>query len=399
MEENARLRILALGGLSLASFAGLVASVIRLPTAGWPAIVIIAGFVTAVFAIRKLAQERPLLNSPPLPREEGSLKDAIIDSLDRAVIVCTPEGIVKIANTQAKELLKAPGIEGKNLHHIAMSNDVVEVLDQVVAGDVPVSRDFDVDYPEQRSLRVRAFKVDTALIALWIADVSDIRRLETVRRDFVANVSHELRTPMASIRAIAEMLEDDPDVSKAELDRYLQKIIAEVDRLTLLSQDLLTLAAAESSPPEPTEINLAEIARYAIQQLEQPAHAKGLSIEIDAPKSLIALGDRPQVIQVAMNLLQNAIRYTNEGGVKVRVYESGDEAVFEVEDTGIGISKEHLPRIFERFYRVDAARSRATGGTGLGLAIVRHITESMGGKVEMESEPSVGSVFRVRLPL
>jgi two-component system phosphate regulon sensor histidine kinase PhoR len=236
-------------------------------------------------------------------------------------------------------------------------------------------------------------------VALWIADVSDIRRLETVRRDFVGNVSHELRTPMASIRAMAETIEDDPEITIQERDQYLDKIIAEVDRLTLLSEDLLTLAAAETKPAEQSEVDLADIARYAVQQMEGHAAAKNLSVQIDAPASQPALGDRPQLIQVAVNLLQNAIRYTNMGGAKVRVYEDGHEAVLEVSDTGIGIGREHLPRIFERFYRVDAARSSETGGTGLGLAIVRHITEGLGGRVEVESELGKGSTFRVRLPL
>lgn len=332
-------------------------------------------------------------------RDESLLKDEIIDSLDRAVIVCDTEGIVKIANTQAKELLKAPTLEGKNLHHIALSNDIADVLDSAVAADVPVSREFDVDYPEPRSLRVRAFKVNEGDVALWIADVSDIRRLETVRRDFVANVSHELRTPMASIRAMAETIEDDPEIILEERDGYLKKIIAEVDRLTLVSEDLLTLAAAEAQPAAQAEIDLAEIARYAVQQLENHASPRGLTLKIEAPTTQPALGDKQQVIQVAMNLLQNAIRYTNIGGATVRVYEEGHDAVLEVSDTGIGIGKEHLPRIFERFYRVDAARSRATGGTGLGLAIVRHITEGLGGRVEVESELGKGSTFRVRLPL
>jgi two-component system phosphate regulon sensor histidine kinase PhoR len=288
-----------------------------------------------------------------------------------------------------------------NLHHVALSQGFATLVDEAFStmAKSPISRELAVDYPEPLALRVQALKVADDAVALWIADVSDIRRLETVRRDFVANVSHELRTPMAAMRAMAETIEDDPDLTNAERDRYLDKIIAEVDRLTHLSDDLLTLASAEAKPSEQAEIDLAEIARYAVLQMEQPAATKGLSLEIDAPTSLIALGDRPRVIQVAMNLLQNAIRYTNSGGAKVRVFEDREHAVLEVQDSGIGIGAEHLPRIFERFYRVDAARSRETGGTGLGLAIVRHITESLGGKVEIESELGKGSTFRVRLPL
>lgn len=333
--------------------------------------------------------------------EIKGLKDAILKNLDRAVIVCDPDGRVVLANDAARDLFRAPSLEGMNLRHVALSEELLDVMSQAYASRAvsPISREFAVDYPEPRFLRVRALRIDDNDVALWIADVSDIRRLETVRRDFVANVSHELRTPMASIRAISETISDDESLSPAERDRLLGKIIQEVDRLTLLSDDLLTLASAEARPTEQTEIDLADIARYVVQQMEQHARPKGLTIDLEAPQSLLALGDRPQVIQVAMNLLQNAIRYTNIGGAKVRVYEEGETAVFEVSDTGIGIAKEHLPRIFERFYRVDAARSRETGGTGLGLAIVKHIVEGLGGSVEVDSEINRGSTFRVRLPL
>jgi len=388
-----------LAGVALVVILGILAAFTSSLVIAAFAMGVLAGTIWAAIFFRTYHRKSPPQPGHSKTQEGDLLKDQIIDSLDRAVIVCGLDGIVKVANKQARELLKAPALEGKNLHHIALSSDIENVLDTAIATDVPVSREFDVDYPEPRSLRAKAFKVSETDVALWIADVSDIRRLETVRRDFVANVSHELRTPMASIRAMAETIEDDLEISDEERKAYLDKIIAEVDRLTLLSEDLLTLASAETRPAEPSEIDLAEIARYAVQQMQGQADAKGLSLEIDAPTTQPALGDKPQVIQVAMNLLQNAIRYTNVGGARVRVYEQAHDAVLEVSDTGIGIGKEHVPRIFERFYRVDAARSRATGGTGLGLAIVRHITEGLGGRVEVESELGRGSTFRVRLPL
>jgi len=339
------------------------------------------------------------------PQPEGSsrptMMETILGNIDRAIVVCSPEGTVLYANTGARELFKAPSLEGMNLHHVALSQGLEAMIAESFAeqGNEPILRELSIDYPEQLTLRVQALRIADKTVALSIADVSDLKRLETVRRDFVANVSHELRTPMAAIRAMAETIEDDADLTPSDRDRYLNKIIAEVDRLTLLSDDLLTLASAEANPAEQSEIDLAEIARYAVQQMEQPAANKGLALTLEAPQSLMALGERPRVIQVAMNLLQNAIRYTNSGGVKVRVFEDGMYGVLEVQDSGIGIGAEHLPRIFERFYRVDAARSRETGGTGLGLAIVRHITESLNGKVEIRSELGKGTTFTVRLPL
>jgi two-component system phosphate regulon sensor histidine kinase PhoR len=335
--------------------------------------------------------QAPLRNLPSL----------LLERVDRAVVVCGRDGVIRLANDAAKRLFQASSLKGVNLRHVSFSGNLFGMIVRAFneKAHSPISREFSVDYPEQKSLRVTAMRLDEGDVALWIADMSEMRKLEVVRRDFVANVSHELRTPMASIRAMAETIEDDPNLSPEDRRELLKKIIVEVDRLTLLSDDLLTLAAAESKAEEQAQIDLAEIAAYAVGQLQQVARAKGLEIELESPQSLIALGDRPKVIQVVMNLLQNAIRYTNKGGARVRVYEDRREAVLEVSDTGIGIGREHLPRIFERFYRIDTARSRETGGTGLGLAIVRHIAEGLGGRVEVESELGRGTTFRVRLNL
>ena len=407
------LRIAAMVAAVALSVAAIIGAIHNPQAGAWLAVAALAMSIVAIVLITRLAKtahdwgaelRRARRDLQVLTRdneETEGLKNSILANIDRAIVVCSRDGRVRIANSAARDLFRAPAIIGMNLRHIALSEKLLALVDEALRSDedTAISRDITIDYPEQRSLKVRAFQVDEDEVAIWIADVSELKRLETVRRDFVANVSHELRTPMASIRALAETIEDDPELTIAERDRYLDKIIAEVDRLTLLSEDLLILASAESKPATQTEIDLAEIARYAVQELEQTAAAKGLTLDLDAPPTLVALGDRPQIIQVALNLLQNAIRYTNIGGAKVRVYEDGEEAVLEVSDTGIGIAREHLPRIFERFYRVDAARSRATGGTGLGLAIVKHIVEGLGGRVEVESELNAGSVFRARLPL
>lgn len=219
-------------------------------------------------------------NLNPIPSRQTTegpdpVEHELIEGLEQAVVVCSFSGLVRLANAAAKDLFKAPALVGMNLRHVALSEDLIDLMDQALTTQAksPISKEFSVDYPEPRSLRVRARRVDSE-VALWIANVSDIRRLETVRRDFVANVSHELRTPMASIRAMAETIEDDPDITNEERDAYLDKIITEVDRLTLLSEDLLTLAAAEAQPSEQAEIDLAEIARYAVQQMESHASAR-----------------------------------------------------------------------------------------------------------------------------
>jgi two-component system phosphate regulon sensor histidine kinase PhoR len=397
-------RLADLRNLQIAAIVATVilgALVVRGEPPVWLVAVTLAVYVVAlVLTMKERPYDHPARWAKPAASDADPIEHELIEGLDQGVIVCSASGVVALANAAAKQMFKAPDLVGMNLRHVALSENLIDLMESAFKSQIvaPITREFSVDYPEPRVLRVRALRLDNK-VALWIADVSDIRRLETVRRDFVGNVSHELRTPMASIRVMAETIEDDPGITIEERSQYLDKIIAEVDRLTLLSEDLLTLAAAETKPAEQSEVDLAEIARYAVQQMEGHAVAKNLTLEIDAPLTQPALGDRPQLIQVAVNLLQNAIRYTNIGGAKVRVYEEGHEAVLEVSDTGIGIGREHLPRIFERFYRVDAARSRATGGTGLGLAIVRHITEGLGGRVEVESELGNGSTFKVRLPL
>jgi two-component system phosphate regulon sensor histidine kinase PhoR len=216
----------------------------------------------------------------------------------------------------------------------------------------------------------------------------------------VANVSHEFRTPLASIRSLAETLHDDPHMPAETRQRFLNLIIQEADRLARIADDLLTLTRAESMQPVREVFELAPVIQQAIQEMESEARRAQVSVSAALEPNLRLFANRDQILQVALNLLSNAIRYNKpQGSVSVRVYREGDHAVLEVADTGIGIPSEALPRIFERFYRVDKTRSRETGGTGLGLAIVKHIVEAHGGHVEVESEYRVGSVFRVRLPL
>ncbi|MCS6920135.1 MAG: ATP-binding protein, partial [Fimbriimonadales bacterium] len=238
------------------------------------------------------------------------------------------------------------------------------------------------------------------LFAIALIDKSELLRLEQVRRDFVANVSHEFRTPLASIRSLAETIHDDPEMPPETRQRFLTLIVQEADRLTRIADDLLTLARAESMQPVKEVFELTPLIQQAMQEMEAEAQRHQVSLQAELQPDLKLLANRDQILQVALNLLSNAIRYNKpQGSVTVRTYTQDHQAVIEVADTGIGIPSEALPRIFERFYRVDKTRSREGGGTGLGLAIVKHIVESHGGAVEVESEYRVGSVFRVRLPL
>jgi two-component system phosphate regulon sensor histidine kinase PhoR len=233
-------------------------------------------------------------------------------------------------------------------------------------------------------------------------DISDLKRLEKVRRDFVANVSHELRTPVTIIKGYAEtllsgVLEKDPD----QAGRFVEIIHNHSERLANLIGDLLALSALESGDLalEMAPLPIAGAIRHACNLLEQKAGDKGISLITDGIEGAPpVLADHGRIEQVLINLLDNAIKYTPENGsVIISAYDAGDMLKIAVTDTGNGIPPKDLPRIFERFYRVDSARSRDHGGTGLGLSIVKHIVQLHGGDVSAESTPGKGSTFTFTL--
>ena len=250
---------------------------------------------------------------------------------------------------------------------------------------------------------LRDSKGSLAGAVVVLHDVTRLRRLEVMRRDFVANVSHELKTPLTAIRGFVETLLDDPSMPVETQRRFLEKIGNQSQRLATLVSDLLTLSRVESDRQtfEHQPVDLREPAKLAVANLAAQAQKKGLKLTLECGDAAIPVrGDSEALRIVADNLLANAIQYTPAGGlVRVRARTEGKLALLEVEDTGIGIEPRDQDRIFERFYRVDKARSRELGGTGLGLAIVKHIALAHGGQVGVTSEPGHGSTFTVRLPL
>ncbi|MGF7014341.1 two-component system histidine kinase PnpS [Ornithinibacillus bavariensis] len=238
-------------------------------------------------------------------------------------------------------------------------------------------------------------------VVLVLYDISDLKQLEVMRKDFVANVSHELKTPITSIRGFSETLLDD-DLKDKEIARQFLGIINEESRrLQSLIQDLLTLSKLENedSKLELTLVNTRKLIDDVIPVLKQQADQKGIQLIIDNDSEIDFLADLNGIKQVMINLVANAINYTpKDGRVTLKVKEEQDFIHLCVKDTGIGIPKEELPRIFERFYRVDKARSRNTGGTGLGLAIVKHIVELHKGMIEVESELNTGTTFHLYFP-
>ena len=239
-------------------------------------------------------------------------------------------------------------------------------------------------------------------VVLVFADVTDLRRLETVRRDFVANVSHELKTPLTSIKGYVETLLDGALHDPENNERFLDKIRIHVDRLTHLVADLLSLARIEAQEQELERgaLDWAPILEEVLRRHETAAREKGISLALGVAEGAgRVLGETESLTEIAENLIDNAIKYTPEGG-RVRIsLEREEEGVhLRVMDTGVGIPPEDQNRVFERFFRVDKARSRELGGTGLGLSIVKHFVGAMRGRIWVESQPGAGSCFHVRLP-
>jgi two-component system sensor histidine kinase SenX3 len=257
------------------------------------------------------------------------------------------------------------------------------------------------------SLAVRAAPLDAAvggggLVLLLVEDQTESRRVEEVRRDFVANTSHELKTPVGALALLAETVEDAADDPEA-VRRFASRMRQEAARLTNLVQDMITLSRIQAAEPipDPVPVQLDDVVAEALDRCRMKASARGIELVAVGEDGLSVLGDEDLLVTALRNLLENAVAYSpDKTRVDVSTRHAADDAVeISVADQGIGIPERDLERIFERFYRVDPARSRATGGTGLGLAIVKHVTAAHGGKVTVVSSEGAGSTFTLRLPL
>jgi len=330
--------------------------------------------------------------------EQRHAVDALADGLAVAIFLCNERGIIQFANREARAMFRFDDVTGRSVLEVTFSPDLETLVFDALRSGATKNAEVLLNHPVERTVRAQAWpesrQADRAFLSLY--DITDLRRLERARRDFVANVSHELRTPMTAMRTMVESMQDDDDEQLRQ--RYFAKILSEVDRLTRLTDDLLTLSASESQPQRVGACDLAEVAKSTVAQMRPKAEAKGLRLSYDGVERAPVAVSPEQMTQVLVNLLDNAVNYTTEGGVEVRLSLEDHWAQLEIEDTGLGIPSDQLDRIFERFYRVDKGRSRATGGTGLGLSIVKHIVESHGGTVTVTSALNHGSTFTVRIP-
>jgi len=334
-----------------------------------------------------------------LERHKRAL-DGLAEGLKSALFVCDFRGGILYANQRALELFRFEQPGGRSILAVTISYELEQLVLNASRSEVPIECELSFSFPEDRTTLARSWREpegDRVFVSLY--DITELRRLERVRQDFVANVSHELRTPLAAIRSLAETLHDEPKADLAKREDYLTRITDEVDRLSLVVSDLLVLSASESGPVRKQSCDLAATLKACVDLLRKKSAEKGLALDYRGANTFLVEANAAQMHQVFINLIDNAINYTSEGKIEIELEERDGQAVVKVQDTGSGIPSEHLPRIFERFYRVDKGRSRATGGTGLGLSIVKHIVEAHGGTVTVESVFREGSTFTVRVPI
>jgi two-component system, OmpR family, sensor histidine kinase SenX3 len=318
-----------------------------------------------------------------------------------AILGATPDGIVLFggdehvvyANPAARDLLGRRFERAAELSPEALRRAVRSAF----RANGPAETSFETG---GRAISARAVGAgDDGAVVLVARDVTAERRLDRIRRDFVANASHELKTPVASILALAETLSEAAGEDLEAARHFLSRLEQEANRLSRLVGDLLDLSRLEGEAGERSVVDLGEVVVEEAERLRARAEAAGIRLVVETPEPVRVSGSRGDLGLLVHNLLDNAIQYSPDGGEVRAVVRIRDErAELRVSDTGIGIPSRDLDRVFERFYRADPARSRATGGTGLGLSIVRHVAESHGGDVSARSVLGAGSTFIVRLP-
>jgi signal transduction histidine kinase len=335
-------------------------------------------------------------------REAERLREAL-DAAGGGVLVVDPMGAVVFANRAAMPYLSgSPG-------EAVVENRLSEAVSSALVAGEGVQRELELYLPRRRVVRLEVAPLDASggerLGAVaYLTDVTEERRVEAMRRDFVANVGHELKTPLGAMSVLAETLSANAG-DAATASRLAGRLEAEAQRLAHLLDDMLDLSEAEAAAGPGQPVSLAAVVAEVSAPAGEAARRAGVALVVeDMPAEAVVAGDERQLRTMLGNLIDNAVKYSDpqEGRPAPRVWVrgrvEGERVVLEVQDEGIGIPEAHLGRIFERFYRVDRARSRATGGTGLGLSIVRHVALNHGGDVAVESRLGEGSLFRVSLP-
>jgi two-component system phosphate regulon sensor histidine kinase PhoR len=322
--------------------------------------------------------------------------DNIMASIQEGLLVLDREGKIMLANRSAKELIGQESLEGKHFWEVVRMTPFVDLIARV--RDERTSQMRELVFGDKSVLCRSAYLPAQEGVVVTLDDITATQNLSRIKKDFVLNVSHELRTPLTAIKGYAETLEDLVDERTRS---HVETIIRHADRLIRIVEDLISLATLEEKGVtfKAETVSLQEIARNVVRTFEPAAREKNLELRLEAAVDLPpVMGDSFRLEQMLINLIDNAVKYTEKGGVQVHLNRVCGGVSIKVVDSGIGIPEEDQSRVFERFYVVDRSRSRKGGGTGLGLSIVKHIVQLHGGRIELRSRPGAGSTFRIFLP-
>lgn len=337
-------------------------------------------------------------------KDEKEQREAILASMEEGVIVADPKGTVTLANRKAEELF-GKDLIGKRVVEISRNPDLHRIIEEGSKKGETANGEITLSTPQPMNLSVSMTplvrKAETLGSVIVFHDITLLKKLEAMRIDFVANVSHELKTPLTAIKGFAETLKEGAIDDKEHAVKFVEIIKINADRLSRLVEDLLTLSNIELGKVgfDIRPVEFEEVIRTVASTLEPKARAKGIALEVKVEKGIQVLADKDRLAQILLNLVDNGIKFTGKGSVTISANRSNNWGALSVIDTGVGIPSKDIPRLGERFYRVDPARSRELGGTGLGLAIVKHLATSMGGRLSIESEPGKGTKASITLPL
>jgi two-component system, OmpR family, sensor histidine kinase SenX3 len=357
--------------------------------------------VGVALAIRPLLRKQPAEPTPAPPRPAPRRRDRVpaetmLQLLPTAAVLLDADDVVRLANTAALQL----GVVRESALDVPELSRLVQAARRT---GQPQTAEFAMDFNDfpRRTMSVgaRAQRLEGGEVALVVDDLTEAKRVESVRRDFVANVGHEIKTPVGALQLLAEAALDAHDDPEA-VERFVGRMQLEAQRLSRLVQELLDLSRLQGGEPLPpsTEVSVDSVLDEAVDRARLVAETRGISIVRGGDPGLVVLGEEGQLVTAVANLLYNAVAYSPDGTrVALGVHLRDDVVEIAVTDQGVGIPEDEQERIFERFYRIDPARSRATGGTGLGLAIVKHTVGNHGGEVTVWSQPGNGSTFTIRL--
>ncbi len=342
---------------------------------------------------------------------QNNEQQAVLSSMVEGVLAVDNQQRVISLNKASRQLLGIDQVQaqGRSLQEVIRNADLRRFVSRALECNTPIDDDVIVHGDHEGVLQARGAALHDARgqsigAVVVLNDVTDFRRLEHIRRDFVANVSHELKTPITSIKGFVETLLDGAIHNVADAERFLQIVAKQADRLDTIIEDLLSLSKIQQGEDAGDIVlesgRVKDVIDSAVHNCQQKAVERQIHVCTACEEEITALMNPQLLEQAVINLLDNAIKYSEPGSeVQVLASQFYDEVTITVSDRGCGIAAEHLARIFERFYRVDKARSRKLGGTGLGLAIVKHIVQAHHGRVTVKSTPGVGSVFTLHLPL